>query len=179
MQTRRSWWRHFRSKCKDYDVVNFEVASFSSFWDIPPKIVSWRWTLTIALSENAFAFHLKINQSSVMFYLVWIAVNQFLKFQNRMFIVWEMNVWDFTTVSNHFSSDKWPNSNEDANVSLATKFMSVYQSIWKLVSTTQPNQLSINHLINELEEKMSNTTTESHNCCANVVICNIAGMLIM
>ena len=30
-----SWWRHFRWKCKDYYVLlNFEVASFSSFREI-------------------------------------------------------------------------------------------------------------------------------------------------
>ena len=42
-----------------YTVLNFEVASISSFRDIK-KIISWRrWTSTIALSENAFAFRLK------------------------------------------------------------------------------------------------------------------------
>ena len=44
-----------------YATLNFEVASFSSFRDIQKKIISWRrrQTLTIALSENAFAFRLK------------------------------------------------------------------------------------------------------------------------
>ena len=45
-----------------YAVLNFEVTSFSSFRDIYKKIISWwrrRRTSTIALSENAFVFHLK------------------------------------------------------------------------------------------------------------------------
>ena len=44
-------------------VVNFEIASSSSFRDIKKQIISWRRRRlrpsTIALSENAFAFRLK------------------------------------------------------------------------------------------------------------------------
>ena len=46
-------------------MINFEVASCARFWDIPAKIILWRRrrrrrrrTSTMALNENAFAFHL-------------------------------------------------------------------------------------------------------------------------
>ena len=53
-----------------YLVVNFEVASSSSFRDIK-KIISWRRrrTLTIVLSKTAFAFRLRITQCGK--FIIW------------------------------------------------------------------------------------------------------------
>ena len=56
LPTWSSWWRHFRWKCKltieGYAVLNFEIASFSSFRDI--KIIIWwrRRTSVISITRK-------------------------------------------------------------------------------------------------------------------------------